>query len=354
MIDEIKSKIKSGERINIEEAISLYKEAELFELSELALFVKRKNSGDYIFYNKNFHIEPTNICRFHCRFCSYRKDATDVGARDMSLNDIVKYIKDHYYKGITEVHLVGGVHPNYTIHNYCDMIRTVRENVPSEVAIKAFSAIEHIAVIEQAGLSYKEGLSMMKEAGMNSITGGGAEILDDTLRKDICPDKPMSQKWLDLHHAAHDLGIKTGATMLYGHCETLQQRIEHMGTIRDLQDTTHGFSSFIPLKYRSQNNNMSEIGECSIIEDLRTLAISRIFLDNVPHIKAYTPMYGMLISQMALLFGGDDLDGTVMATTDIYSSAGVETCSNTEEKLKEMISEIGFQAVERDTYYQAI
>lgn len=354
MIDRIKDKVKRSERITVEEAITLYNETELFELSELALSLKREKSGDAVFYNKNFHIEPTNVCRFHCRFCSYRKNATDKAAREMSLDEIALYIKKHYYKGVTEVHLVGGVHPNHTLKHYCDIIRVVRGNTPQEVAIKAFSAIEHIAVIEQAGLSYRDGLKMMMEAGMDTITGGGAEILNDTLRKEICPDKPMSGKWLDLHQAAHELGMKTGATMLYGHCESLEQRIRHLESIRNLQDKTGGFSSFIPLKFRSQNNDMSHFGECSIIEDLRTLAISRIFLDNISHIKAYTPMYGMLIAQMALLFGADDLDGTVMETTEIYSAAGVANCTNTEEALKSMVAEVGLQATERDTYYNTL
>lgn len=354
MIDQIKDKIRRSERITVEEAITLYKEAELFELSELALSIKREKSGDAVFYNKNFHIEPTNICRFHCRFCSYRKNANDKGAREMSLEEIARYIEEHYYKGVTEVHLVGGVHPNHNLKHYCDIIRVVRTNTPKEVAIKAFSAIEHIAVIEQEGLSYKEGLRLMQEAGMDTLTGGGAEILDDTLRKEICPDKPMSKKWLDLHQAAHELDMKTGATMLYGHRESLEQRIRHLESIRNLQDITGGFTSFIPLKFRSKNNDMSEYGECSIIEDLRTLVISRIFLDNISHIKAYTPMYGMLISQMALLFGADDLDGTVMETTEIYSAAGVANCINTEDSLKNMVAEIGFTAVERDTFYNKI
>lgn len=354
MINKIKEKVKRSERITVNEAMVLYQEAELFELSELALSLKREKSGNAVFYNRNFHIEPTNICRFHCRFCSYRKSGKDAGAREMSLEDIVQYIEKHYHQGITEVHLVGGVHPNHTLQHYCDIIRVVRENTPKEVAIKAFSAIEHIAVIEQAGISYRDGLQRMMQAGMDTITGGGAEILDDTLRKEICPDKPMSEKWLNLHREAHALGMKTGATMLYGHCESLEQRIRHLESIRNLQDETGGFSSFIPLKFRSQNNEMSNLGECSIIEDLRTLAISRIFLDNISHIKAYTPMYGMLISQMALLFGADDLDGTVMETTEIYSAAGVATCTNTEETLKSLVAEIGFQAVERDTYYNAL
>ena len=354
MIKDIKNKIENNERISIDEALMLFEHKELFELASLAQIVRKKKNEDKVFYNRNFHLEPTNICRFHCEFCSYRKDINSKEAYTMTFEEMDNYIKKHYKKGDTEVHLVGGVHPSYTFEKYCEIIKFVREHLPTEVKIKAFSAVEHIAVIKQANLSFEEGLKILKASGMDSITGGGAEILDDELRKTICYDKANSQEWLDFHHTAHNLGIETGSTMLYGHIETRKQRVEHMDKIRKLQDITHGFNSFIPLKYRSKNNNMSKYGECSIIEDLKTLAISRIFLDNVPHIKAYTPMYGVQTAQLALVFGADDLDGTVLDTTTIYTTAGVETISNGVDTLKNMAKEVGLRAVERDTFYNEI
>ena len=353
-MENIKDKVRKEERISVEEALSLYENAELFELGSLALEVRRRKNGDLVYYNRNFHIEPTNICRFNCRFCSYRKHSGDQESWDMSLEDVERYVRSHYREGVTEVHLVGGVHPQHDIEHYYNIIRPVRKNIPADVAIKAFSAVEHIAVAEQAGMSFEDGLKYLMEAGMNTITGGGAEILDDEIRKVICPDKPNSEKWLALHEAAQKLGMKTGATMLYGHVESMEDRLKHMERIRSLQDKTGGFSSFIPLKFRSKNNSMEHLGECSIVEDLKTLAISRIFLDNIDHIKAYTPMYGNRTSQMALLFGADDLDGTVEDTTKIYSMAGVGETAGGETALQRMATEAGFRAVERDTFYNII
>lgn len=350
----IQDKVRRGERIDVEEAVAIYEGSGLFELGSLAIEVRRKKNDDLVYYNRNFHIEPTNICRFNCRFCSYRKHSEDQEAWNMSVQDVERYVKSHYHEGITEVHLVGGVHPQHDIDHYYRIIKTVRDNVPDNVAVKAFSAIEHIAVAKQGGMSFSDGLEYLMDAGMDTITGGGAEILDDEIRKEICPDKPGSEEWLELHRAAHLLGMKTGATILYGHIETVRDRLKHMDKLRKLQDETAGFNSFIPLKFRSKNNSMEHLGECSIVEDLKTLAISRIFLDNIDHIKAYTPMYGSRTSQMALLFGADDLDGTVEDTTKIYSMAGVGETAGGEDALKRMASEAGFRAVERDTFYNII
>lgn len=347
LLNQIVDKIERCERISSEEAVILYDKAPLFLLSHLATAAKLNASGDKVFYNKNFHLEPTNICLFHCKFCSYRKEEGEEHSWDMSMEEIREYVKSHLHNEITEVHLVGGVNPRHDLQHYCDVIAEVRAIVGESVTIKAFSAIEHIYVIEKAGLSYREGLKILQSYGLDTITGGGAEIFDEKLRQEICHDKATTEKWLAFHREAHLLGIKTNATMLYGHCETLQQRIDHLERLRKLQDETGGFTTFIPLKYRSKNNSMSHLGECSITEDMRTIAISRLFLDNFKHIKAYSPMYGKSVTQSALLFGADDIDGTVKSSTKIYSMAGVSERGMEESEMIALIEEAGYKATER-------
>ena len=352
-VELIKDRILSGNRISIEEAITLYREAPLMLLGELALKIKRKFSQDKVFYNNNFHIEPTNMCVYKCKFCSFRQPRESSQAWNMDIEQIVEYAKENYKENMTEVHLVGGVHPDATIEYYGEMIKALRRLMPN-ISIKAFSAIEHIYVCEKAGVSYSAGLKYLQDCGLDSITGGGAEIFNQDVRAKICVDKADAAKWLELHHAAHDLGIKSAATMLYGHVETLEDRIDHLKQIRDLQDITDGFTAFIPLKFRSKNNSMEYLGESTLITDLKTIAISRIFLDNVPHIKAYPPSLGIDNTLFTLMFGADDIDGTVNDTTKIYSMAGVTNKVLTESDLQSIAFNAGFRAVERDTFYNEI
>ncbi len=342
-----------GGRLSAADASILMEQASSDDLSAAAVSVKRAVSGDDIYYNRNFHIEPTNICRYNCRFCSYRRSVSEPGGWVMSLAQIEEQVGRYVGSGITEVHLVGGVHPSATLDDYLEIVRTVRRLMP-QAAIKAFSAIEHIYVFDKAGISFDEGLRRFVEAGMDTLTGGGAEIFAPGVRGRICPDKPSGERWLALHEAAHRLGIKTNATMLYGHVESHADRIGHMLSLRDMQDRTGGFNAFIPLKYRCAGNSMSYIGECSMDEDLRTLAVSRLFLDNIPHIKAYWPMYGAQATENALSYGADDIDGTVADTTRIYSMAGVEPPALTLDSLRDMITMAGFRPVERDTFYNAV
>lgn len=349
-IEHISNEVIAGRRISVEQALALYNEAPLFHLSKLALTRKIKSSGNKVFYNRNFHIEPTNICYYKCNFCSFRKGKHDDLAWDMSLSQIEEYARQHYNDKITEIHLVGGVNPAHTLQHYISVIKMLKDTY-SHVTIKAFSAIEHIYMIEKAGLSYEEGIDMLLEGGMDTITGGGAEIFDETVRAKICQDKASAEKWLNFHEILHKKDVKTTATMLYGHIETPQNRIEHLCKLRCLQDKAKGFLSFIPLKYRSANNSMSHIGECSIIDDLKTLAICRIFLDNIDHIKSYWPMYGKQTTLMSLYFGADDIDGTIADTTKIYSMAGVDNNILDEDSLKEMIMQAGFTPVVRDSFY---
>ncbi|MFI3263989.1 MAG: CofH family radical SAM protein [Rikenellaceae bacterium] len=354
-IDLIAQKCTSGERITTAEAITLWREAPLWLLSKLALQRKREVSGDKVFYNRNVHIEPTNLCRFNCLFCSYRRGKGAPDAWDHSAEEIYEIARGYVDKGITEVHVVGGVHPDHTLDFYIEIIAGIKAILP-EATIKAFTAVELADMIERAGLSYKEGLIQLQKAGMESIPGGGAEIFDEELRSKICPDKGSTKVWLEMHRTAHELGIKSNATILYGHMESLEQRIDHLNRLRDLQDQTGGFNAFIPLKYRNFGNSMSELGEVSIVEDMKMLALSRIFLDNVPHIKSYWVMYGKDTTEMALAFGADDIDGTIDDSTKIYSMAGAEDKRpkmNTEQ-MESLIRRAGFTPKERDTHYNEI
>lgn len=353
--EEIAARVAAGERLNEEQALVLWREAPLWRLAELAVARKREVSGDKVFYNKNFHVEPTNVCVFNCKFCSFRRPKGSPEAWDMSMEQVEELVRSFESSGVTEVHIVGGVHPEHDIYYYCDMIRRVRAILP-DVAVKAFTAIELSYMIRKAGLSVEEGLKLLIDAGMVAIPGGGAEIFDEKIRAEICPDKGSTAEWFEVHEAAHRLGIKTNATILYGHIEGLEHRVDHLMRLRNLQDKTGGFNAFIPLKYRNFGNSMSAIGEVPIVDDLRTLAMSRLILDNLPHIKAYWVMYGKQTTEMALAFGADDIDGTIDDSTKIYSMAGADDARPrmSVAEMQEMVARAGFRAVERDTHYNEI
>jgi len=353
--EEIAARVAAGERLNEEQALVLWREAPLWRLAELAVARKREVSGDKVFYNKNFHVEPTNVCVFNCKFCSFRRPKGSPEAWDMSMEQVEELVRSFEGSGVTEVHIVGGVHPEHDIYYYCDMIRRVRAILP-DVAVKAFTAIELSYMIRKAGLSVEEGLKLLIDAGMVAIPGGGAEIFDEKIRAEICPDKGSTAEWFEVHEAAHRLGIKTNATILYGHIEGLEHRVDHLMRLRNLQDKTGGFNAFIPLKYRNFGNSMSAIGEVPIVDDLRTLAMSRLILDNVPHIKAYWVMYGKQTTEMALAFGADDIDGTIDDSTKIYSMAGADDARPrmSVAEMQEMVARAGFRAVERDTHYNEL
>ena len=354
-MEQIVEKVRRGERISGDEALTLWREAPLWLLGELAVGIKRAKSGDKVFFNRNFHLEPTNLCVFNCKFCSYRRTKGDPEAWDYSMEEMEEIVRERAASGATEIHIVGGVHPEHDIYYYAELIRRVKAMMPN-VAVKAFTAVELAYMIRKAGLSTEEGLRLLIEAGMEAIPGGGAEIFDEELRAKICPEKGSTAEWFEVHDAAHRLGIKTNATILYGHIETLEHRIDHLLRLRDQQDKTGGFNAFIPLKYRNFGNSMSELGEVSIVEDLRMLAMSRIVLDNIPHIKAYWVMYGKQTSELALSFGADDIDGTIDDSTKIYSMAGAADRKPTISiaEIERMAAAAGLRAVERDTFYNEI
>lgn len=353
--EDIALAVRAGARLTSEQALTLWHEAPLWRIAELAVERKEKISGDKVYYNRNFHLEPTNLCVFNCKFCSFRRTKSSPEAWDLSMEQIEQVVRSYEGKGVTEVHIVGGVHPEHGLEYYCDMIRRVKQILP-DVAVKAFTAIELSYMIRQAGLSVKQGLQRLIDAGMEAIPGGGAEIFDEKVRAEICPDKGSTAEWFEVHRAAHELGIKSNATMLYGHIETIEHRIDHLMRLRALQDQTGGLNAFIPLKYRNFGNSMSEIGETSLTDDLRTLAMSRLILDNVPHIKAYWVMYGKQTTELALKFGADDVDGTIDDSTKIYSMAGADDQKPrmSVEEIRQMAARVGYRAVERDTSYNEI
>ena len=354
-IRQIAGKIESGVRITPREGLILYEKAETPLLAILSSVVRKRKNGTAVYYNRNFHIEPTNRCIYNCLFCSYRKPAGDPESWDYSPDQILEIVKQFDNKKVTEVHIVGGVHPSHDLHYYGRLLQEIKLHRPS-LHIKAFSAIELDYMIRKADMTIEEGLSQLKNYGLDSIPGGGAEIFDEELRGRICNEKTPSELWLYIHETAHKLGIQSNATMLYGHIETYAHRIDHMNRLRILQEKTDGFNAFIPLKFKSANNNMSYLGEVSIIEDLRNYAVARIFLDNIPHIKAYWPMTGKEAAQLSLSFGADDLDGTIDDTTKIYSMAGAEeqNPAMTSDEICRLIIEAGCQPVERDSLYNRI
>ena len=351
-IATIGQKVIDGQRLSADEGLVLYESRDLGLLGVLACFVKQQKSGNEVYFNKNFHIEPTNICIHNCRFCSYSCQAGDSNSWEKSIDDVVTIAKQYQHSDITEVHIVGGVHPDRDVYFYVSMLQAIHTILP-KVHIKAFSAVELDYMFEKAKLTNKEGFEILKQAGLQSIPGGGAEIFDEEIREKICPEKTDSQRWLDIHRTAHQVGIPSNATMLYGHIEHYSHRINHLKRLRDLQDETHGFNAFIPLKYRAANNLLSNIGEQTSIEDMKNYAVSRIFLDNIPHIKAYWPMIGKDMAQMALAFGADDMDGTIDDTTQIYSMVNKKTTMSTTE-LIETITSAGYLAIQRDSLYQKI
>ena len=354
-LKEIANKVFGCQRISVDEGLLLYEKAELSFLALLANSVRVKKNQDITYFIKNIHIEPSNICIYKCRFCSYSRKAGEEGAWEMTIEQIIKKIKTALLKNISEVHIVGGVHPNRDLFYYADMIREVRKIAPN-IHIKAFTAVELDYMFNKSEKTYNQGFDILKKAGLNSIPGGGAEIFSENIRNQICENKSSGEKWLNIHEAAHECGIPSNATMLYGHIENYSHRIDHLQKLRNLQDKTGMFNAFIPLKYRNKNNEMANIKEVTIIEDLRNYAVSRIFLDNFDHIKAYWPMIGKATTQLSLSFGVDDIDGTIEDSTKIYSMAGVEeqNPSMTTEDINELIKGAKRIPVERDGVYNQL
>ena len=355
-LQAIARKVIQKERISPEEGILLYEKGELAFLGALANHVRERLHGDKAFFNRNFHVEPTNICVFDCKFCSYsRLLKHKQEGWEMTEEEILEKVRSYDGQPITEVHIVGGVHPKMGLQYFASLIKKIKEIRP-KIHVKAFTAVELDYMCRKAKVSYEEGLQILKDHGQDSLPGGGAEIFDEELREIICGDKCTSEQWLEIHETAHRLGMPSNATMLYGHIETFAHRVDHMNRLRELQDKTGGFNTFIPLKFRNQDNQMSHVPEVSMIDDLKNYAVSRIFMDNFPHLKAYWPMIGRHTAQMSLNFGVDDIDGTIDDSTKIYSMSGSEeqNPSLSTEQLVQLIKEAGRAPIERDTLYNVI
>lgn len=352
----IAEKVINSERISTDDGIVLFEQASLPLAGMLANYVREKINGNLTFFNRNFHIEPTNICVFDCKFCSYsRLLKNKEEGWELSEAQILEKVRSYDGQPITEVHIVGGVHPKMGLQYFADLIRKIKEIRP-EIHVKAFTAVELEYMCRKAKVSYREGLQILKDHGQDSLPGGGAEIFDEEIRAKICEDKCTSDQWLEIHETAHQLGMRSNATILYGHIESYAHRIDHMNRLRNLQDKTGGFQTFIPLKFRNQGNQMSDIPEVSVVEDLKMYAVSRIFMDNFPHLKAYWPMIGRTTAQLSLSYGVDDLDGTIDDSTKIYSMAGAEEQNPalSTEQLVDMIKQVNRTPVERDTLYNIV
>jgi aminodeoxyfutalosine synthase len=352
----IAEKVANNSRITDQEALYLYKDAELAQVGVIANFIRENKNGNYTYFNRNFHIEPTNICVYDCKFCSYsrllkQKD----GQWELNIDQMLDMVKAYDGKPITEVHIVGGVHPKMDLYFFGELLQKIKNHRP-DLHIKAFTAVELYYMFKKAKMSVHEGLSYLKEKGLDSLPGGGAEIFDEKTRIEIAGDKCSSDEWLFIHQTAHQLGIPSNCTMLYGHIETYEHRIDHMRRLRNLQDQTKGFNTFIPLKFRNKENQMALVQEVSSIEDLKNYAVSRIYLDNFRHVKAYWPMIGRDLASLSLSFGVDDIDGTIDDSTKIYSMAGAEEQNPalTTEQLVSLIKSAKRIPIERDTLYNIV
>lgn len=352
----IAEKVKARQRISDAEGLLLFEKGSLPFVGTLANFIRERLHGDSTYFNRNFHIEPTNVCVFSCKFCSYsRLYAHKEDGWELSIDQMVDIVKSYDGKPVTEVHIVGGVHPKMNMEYFIELMQKIKSHRPG-LHVKAFTAVELDYMFRKAKLSVEEGMKRLHDAGLDSLPGGGAEIFAPEIREQICADKVDANGWLRIHEAAHQLGMHSNATMLYGHIEKYEHRIDHMRRLRELQDKTKGFNTFIPLKFRNKDNDMSNVPESTVIEDMRLYAIARIYLDNFPHLKAYWPMLGRENAQLSLAFGVNDIDGTIDDSTKIYTMAGSEeqTPAMTTEQLVTLIKQVKRRPVERDTLYNVV
>jgi aminodeoxyfutalosine synthase len=356
LLRQIGEKVIHRQRLNEQDGLLLFEQASLPYAGALANHVRERLHGDKTYFNRNFHIEPTNVCVFSCAFCAYsRLYAQREEGWELSADQMMQIIRSYDGKPVTEVHIVGGVHPKLNMTFFADVMKQIKMHRP-DLHIKGYTAVELDYMFRKARVSRKEGLQILQEAGLDSLPGGGAEIFHPEIRDQICADKVDADGWLDIHKTAHLLGMHSNATMLYGHIEKYWHRIDHMERLRKLQDETGGFNTFIPLKFRNKDNDMSHVSESTIVEDMKLYAIARLYMDNFPHLKAYWPMLGRQNAQLSLSFGVNDLDGTIDDSTKIYSMAGSEEQhpSLTTVQLVTLIKQANREPVERDTLYNEL
>ncbi|MBA4394580.1 MAG: aminofutalosine synthase MqnE [Desulfobacca sp.] len=352
-LKDIGQKLLDQRRLDLDDGLALYETFDLLGLGLLANHVREQKNGNQAYYIVNQHINYSNICLNRCRFCAFGKDPEDPMAYEMSLEDIEAKVRERRGDPISEIHIVGGIHPSLPFSYYRDMLLRIKVLRP-EVHIQAFTAVEIAHLSELAGKSVAETLSILVEAGLGSLPGGGAEVFSNRIRESLCAKKLSSMDWLSVCKTAHRLGIKTNATMLYGHLETAEERVSHLLSLRQAQDETGGFLTFIPLAFHPKNTELEHLSGTTGLDDLKNIAVSRLLLDNFPHIKSFWIMIGPKMAQISLSFGADDIDGTVIEER-ITHMAGAETAqAMTREELLHLIREAGRDPVERDTLYNHI
>ncbi|MBK3331679.1 aminofutalosine synthase MqnE [Persephonella atlantica] len=347
-------KVLEEKRLSLEDGIKLFETDDLLTVGALANYVTEKKNGKYAYFVINRQINPTNICALDCNFCAFATmDKNDPKAYEMSYEEIIKKAEYAVSQGACEVHIVGGLHPDWSFDVYLKMVSMLKERFP-QLHIKAFTAVEIDYFSRISGLSYEDVLTKLKEAGLGSLPGGGAEIFAPRVRRIIAPTKIGWKKYLEIHRTAHRLGLHSTVTMLYGHVETYEERVDHMLKVREAQEETGGFTCFIPLAYQPENNQLNITEHTHGVDDLKTIAVSRLLLDNIPHVKAYWVMVGEKIAQVALNFGADDMDGTVMEEKIAHFAGAKSPTQQQKEKLVRLIKEAGKIPVERDTLYNHI
>ena len=355
MLAKIRNKVLSGKRLTEEEALNLFKSDDIFPLASIASHIAEKKNGKKAYFVRNRHINPTNICVNRCRFCAFSRSKGQEGAYEMTVSEILKKLRTEKAKlkvPYSELHIVGGLHPDWPFTYYLELVSAIKKDFP-KLHIKAFTAVEIDYFSKISGLSIEETLKTLKRCGLGSMPGGGAEIFAPSVREKLCPEKISGQRWLEVMATAHRVGIRTNATMLYGHIESYDDRVDHLMKLRKLQDKTGGFQAFIPLAYHPKNTEIKG-SYTSGLDDLRTIAVSRLYLDNFDHIKAYWVMLGEKISQLALKFGADDIDGTIIEEKITHSAGGLTGGQLTAGQLSDMIKKAGRIPVERDSFYRKI
>ncbi len=349
----IADRVLAGERLSFDDGVTLYRSNDLLAVGWLANQVREKRHGNVTYYNVNRHINPTNVCVAHCRLCAFGRDPNAAGAYTFALEEIWQRADQGMREGATEFHLVGGLHPDLPFEYFLDLMRGLKQRCPT-VHLKAFTMVEVGYFSRISKLSIRDTLLALKEAGVDSLPGGGAEIFNPRVRKVICDHKVSGQQWLNIARTAHQVGLRSNATMLYGHIETEEERVEHLVLLRELQDETHGFVAFIPLAFHPENTALSYLPKPTGFADLKSIAVARLLLDNFDHIKAYWIMLTPRIAQIALRFGANDMDGTVVEEK-IYHDAGATTAQFTSRAdLERLIREAGREPVERDTLYRPV
>lgn len=352
-LGDILSKIRAGERLSADDGLRLYKSPNLLAVGYMANIVRERLNGDKAFFIYNQHINYSNICTNLCKFCAFGKDKDSDLAYEMTVEDVKNKVRERLDEPINEIHLVGGIHPDLPYSYYLEMLEGIKEVRP-EIHIQAFTCVEIAHLAELSEQNIEDTLNDLIKAGLGSIPGGGAEVFSPRIRQLTCEKKLSGEGWIDVAQTAHRIGLNTNATMLYGHIESLEERIEHLDMLRKAQDETGGFLTFIPLAFHPKNTELADLSKTTGIDDLRNIAVARCFLDNFPHIKAYWVMIGPKMAQVALSFGADDVDGTVKEEI-ITHMAGADTDqAMSRDQLLRMIREAGRQPIERDTLYNTI